>query len=64
MNVEEVIFDVAEALRSPVLVLALAALALVLVEAGAFAVGSSPPPARHGAPGVCGSGRTGGARGR
>ena len=38
MNVEEVIFDVAEALRYPVLILALAALALVLVEAGAFAV--------------------------
>jgi biopolymer transport protein ExbB/TolQ len=38
LNVEEVIFDVAEALRYPVLILALAALALVLVEAGAFAV--------------------------
>ena len=33
MNIEQVIFDVAEALRYPVLVLA-----LVLVEAGAFAV--------------------------
>jgi biopolymer transport protein ExbB/TolQ len=38
MNVEQVIFDVAEALRVPVLLLALAALALVLVESGAFAV--------------------------
>lgn len=38
MNIEQVIFDVAEALRYPVLVLALAALALVLVETGAFAV--------------------------
>jgi biopolymer transport protein ExbB/TolQ len=38
MNVERVIFDVAEALRIPVLLLALAALALVLVESGAFAV--------------------------
>src|SRR3954447_15193797 len=38
MNVEQIIFDVAEALRYPVLVLALASLALVLVEAGAFAV--------------------------
>lgn len=37
-GVEQVIFDVAEALRYPVLILALAALALVLVEAGAFAV--------------------------
>ena len=38
MNIEQVIFDVAEALRYPVLVLALASLALVLVETGAFAV--------------------------
>ncbi len=38
MNIEQLIFDVAEALRYPVLVLALASLALVLVEAGAFAV--------------------------
>jgi biopolymer transport protein ExbB/TolQ len=38
MSVEEVIFDVAEALRYPVLILALAGLGLVLVEAGAFAV--------------------------
>src|SRR5205807_1259345 len=38
MNVEQVIFDVAAALRVPVLVLALAALAVVLVESGAFAV--------------------------
>ncbi len=38
MNVEEVIFEVAEALRVPVLVLVLAALALVLVESGAFVV--------------------------
>ncbi len=38
MNIEQVIFDVAEALRYPVLILALASLALVLVEAGAFAV--------------------------
>ena len=38
MKVEEVIFDVAEALRVPVLVLVLGALALVLVEAGAFAM--------------------------
>lgn len=38
MNIEQVIFDVAEALRYPVLALALASLALVLVEMGAFAV--------------------------
>jgi biopolymer transport protein ExbB/TolQ len=38
MKLEQVIFDVAEALRVPVLLLALAALALVLVECGAFAV--------------------------
>lgn len=37
MNIEQIIFDVAEALRYPVLALALASLALVLVEAGAFA---------------------------
>jgi biopolymer transport protein ExbB/TolQ len=37
-GVEQVIFDVAEALRYPVLILALGALALVLVETGAFAV--------------------------
>jgi biopolymer transport protein ExbB/TolQ len=36
--VEELIFDLAEALRVPVLILVLAALAVVLVEAGAFAV--------------------------
>ncbi len=38
MSIEQFIFDVAEALRYPVLVLALASLALVLVEAGAFGV--------------------------
>jgi biopolymer transport protein ExbB/TolQ len=38
MSIEQIIFDVAEALRYPVLALALASLALVLVEAGAFAV--------------------------
>ena len=38
MNIEQVIFDVAEALRYPVLALALLSLALVLVELGAFAV--------------------------
>ena len=38
MNVEEVIFDVAELLRVPVLILVLAALAVVLVESGAFAM--------------------------
>ena len=38
MKVEEVIFDLAELLRVPVLVLVLAALALVLVEVGAFVV--------------------------
>jgi len=38
MNVEELIFDLAELLRVPVLVLVLAALAVVLVEAGAFAM--------------------------
>jgi biopolymer transport protein ExbB/TolQ len=38
VNIEQVIFHVAEALRYPVLILALASLALVLVEAGAFAV--------------------------
>jgi biopolymer transport protein ExbB/TolQ len=37
-NIEQVIFDVAEALRYPVLALALLSLAVVLVEAGAFAV--------------------------
>jgi biopolymer transport protein ExbB/TolQ len=36
--VEKVIFEVADALRVPVLVLALAALAMVLFEAGSFAV--------------------------
>ncbi|HEY8466212.1 MAG TPA: MotA/TolQ/ExbB proton channel family protein [Solirubrobacterales bacterium] len=36
MVVEELLFDVAEALRIPVLAAALLALALVLVEAGAF----------------------------
>jgi hypothetical protein len=34
MEVEEILFDIADALRVPVLVLALAALALVLVELG------------------------------
>jgi biopolymer transport protein ExbB/TolQ len=38
VNIEQVIFHDAEALRYPVLILALASLALVLVEAGAFAV--------------------------
>jgi biopolymer transport protein ExbB/TolQ len=38
VNIEQVIFDIAEALRYPVLALALASLALVLVETGAFAV--------------------------
>ncbi len=38
MKVEEVIFDLAELLRVPVLILVLAALAVVLVEAGTFAV--------------------------
>jgi biopolymer transport protein ExbB/TolQ len=38
VDIEQVIFDVAGALRYPVLILALASLALVLVEAGAFAV--------------------------
>jgi biopolymer transport protein ExbB/TolQ len=38
VNIEQVIFDVAEALRYPVLILALASLALVVVETGAFAV--------------------------
>jgi len=38
VNIEQLIFDVAEALRYPVLGLALASLAFVLVEAGAFAV--------------------------
>ncbi len=37
-SVEDVVFDVANALRIPVLVLALAALAVVLVELGALAV--------------------------
>ncbi len=36
MNVEQILFDVSEALRVPVLVLALAALALVIVEAGSL----------------------------
>jgi biopolymer transport protein ExbB/TolQ len=38
VDIEQVIFDVAGALRYPVLILALASLAVVLVEAGAFAV--------------------------
>jgi biopolymer transport protein ExbB/TolQ len=38
VNIEQLIFDIAEALRYPVLVLAIGSLALVLVEAGAFAV--------------------------
>jgi biopolymer transport protein ExbB/TolQ len=38
MSLEQIIFDVAEALRYPVLILALASLAVVLVETGAFAV--------------------------
>jgi biopolymer transport protein ExbB/TolQ len=38
MNVEEIIFDIAEALRVPVLILVIAALAVVLVETGAFAM--------------------------
>ena len=38
MKVEEIIFDLAELLRVPVLIRVLAALALVLVEAGAFAM--------------------------
>jgi biopolymer transport protein ExbB/TolQ len=37
-QIEQVIFDVAEALRVPVLILALVALALVVVEMGAFAM--------------------------
>ena len=37
-RIEEVLFLVAEALRLPVLIAALLALALVLVEGGAFAV--------------------------
>jgi biopolymer transport protein ExbB/TolQ len=37
MRVEELIFDLAELLRVPVLILVLVALAVVLVEAGAFA---------------------------
>jgi len=38
VHIEQVIFDVAEALRYPVLALALVSLAVVLVEAGSFAV--------------------------
>jgi biopolymer transport protein ExbB/TolQ len=38
MSIEQIIFDVAEALRYPVLALALLSLAVVLVEAGSFAV--------------------------
>jgi biopolymer transport protein ExbB/TolQ len=38
VSTEQVIFDVAEALRFPVLILALASLALVIVETGAFVV--------------------------
>ena len=38
MNVEELIFDLAELLRVPVLILVLGALAVVLVETGAFAM--------------------------
>ena len=36
MTVEQILFDVSEALRVPVLILALAALAIVVVEAGAL----------------------------
>jgi len=36
VNVEEILFDVSEALRVPVLILALVALAVVVVEAGAL----------------------------
>jgi biopolymer transport protein ExbB/TolQ len=36
MSVEQILFDVSEALRVPVLILALAALAIVIVEAGAL----------------------------
>jgi biopolymer transport protein ExbB/TolQ len=36
MSVEQILFDVSEALRVPVLILALASLAVVLVEAGAL----------------------------
>ncbi len=36
MNVEEILFDVSEALRVPVLILALVALVVVVVEAGAL----------------------------
>ena len=38
MAIEEILFDVSDALRVPVLVLALVALAIVLVEAGALIV--------------------------
>lgn len=38
MSVEQILFDVSEALRVPVLILALAALAIVVVEAGALLV--------------------------
>ena len=38
MNVEQILFEVSEALRVPVLILALVALAIVVVEAGALAV--------------------------
>jgi len=38
MAIEEILFDVSDALRVPVLVLALLALAIVLVEAGALVV--------------------------
>ena len=38
MAIEEILFDVSDALRVPVLVLALLALALVLIEAGALVV--------------------------
>jgi biopolymer transport protein ExbB/TolQ len=38
VSIEQIIFDVAEALRYPVLALALLSLAVVLVEAGSFAV--------------------------
>ncbi len=37
-DIENVIFDIAEALRAPVLILALLALAVVLIELGAFIV--------------------------
>jgi hypothetical protein len=49
-GLEQVLFDIASALRVPVLILALAPLAVVLVELGTFAVEGLRPGRRGGRP--------------